>query len=177
MPDEQMVEVISHIAYDAVTLGASDKEAYFFSEQLGGGGTPKTLFETNMEDGGKFASNSGFRMLGLRIGVLPDLTVALAVALSKGFFQLFIGQKPYIELPIFAMSVGGGLFINSGDSSAGTTEYGMFGVPHQYSVAGLARPLTIDPGQVFSAKMTWPTAPTACKVYVGLDGELIRQIQ
>jgi len=176
MPEE-MVEVISHLAWDTVTLGATDLTASFFAEQLGGGSPAKTSLQTNMEDVGKFPANCAFRIHAFRIAFYPDVIAATVVKGMKGYVEFWISQKTYLESPIFFKCGGSGLFINSGDSSAGTTEYGQLGAPVQQSVYALKKPIPIEKGQNFAAKMTWGVAPTAMSILFGMDGELIRSIQ
>lgn len=170
-------EVVSHLAYDSGSPGASGVTLTLFSTPLGGGTTPKTYYSTNMSDSGKFPGTDWFRILSYRVWAAWDKTIANIVALMKGYVVLEIGSKPYLEAPIFVLCGGGGLKINAAASSAGTSEYAQFGNPTQLGVYTLPKPIDIPRGATFNVTFTWPTAPGDLVLWFGMDGELHRPIQ
>jgi len=171
-------EVVSHFAYDSGSPGATGLTLTLFTVPLGGGSTPKTLYETNMSDGGKFPTTDSFRVQALRLFLEPDATIAEVVAVGKGELVLEIGNKPYIELPLFSLNAGCGLHLTCGAATLSTVEVGAFGIADQGAVLPFGgRPLVVGEGQTFNVTLTWPVAPGDVTIWVGFDGELHRPIQ
>jgi len=163
--------------FDSGSAGAAGVNLTLFTVPRGSGTTPKTLYDTNMTESGKIAGWSEFVIRAMSIMGEPGLTPANIVSLSKGSFVLEIGNKPYVELPIFSISAASGLHINSGASSLGTNENGQFGEPHQKALYTLPQPIAIPENYSFNLKLVWPSAPGDLKFWFFLHGELSRPIQ
>lgn len=170
-------EKIFYPLYDSITLGAADLGATLFQSPVGQGG--KTLFDTNMRLAGQLQQPQTYDVLGLWVSALPGATAANVIALSKGTLILWVGSKPYHEVPLFFLTSGSGLSVQVAQSNAAVAAsiLANFGDPDARNLYTLEYPVGIETGEHFRAELTWPVAPGALKIYIGFEGTLGRAIQ
>jgi len=190
------VEIIGGMLWDTVQyVSAASVALQFFTA------TRATPDLSNMDTPSMLSNNKGFliRAVRFRVQQVPRATTRaadgavqtgaldnIAQLLNTGFFQLMIGAKPYIELPLW--------FVPSGDGIAGTifgdgdnpttgviADYATNGVPAPDNVLSLSQPLFIAPMVNFAVNLRWQAAITLVggntNLQVLFDGDLMRPVQ
>ena len=162
---------ITQELWDSITLGAADVEATLFTVPLGQAG--KTLYDTNMRQGGQLPRGWNFNIMALSFHVVADTAVSLAVALSKVTYELHVSDKVWNEGLLLTLPSGGGVSFDS-DGAIAATLATRFGTPVSNNLKQLSRAIPLKEAEGFRVDFRWPVAPTAVQLWFVLHGELQR---
>jgi hypothetical protein len=179
-PGGQVVkEVYGQPAYSSTFLtNTQAAAATLFSNVVGQGGL--TYLDTNMRVSGMLPS--GQSMLVKIIRVIPQynpLPADLINVMNNCFLTLYVGDKPYLYLPLAFIPAASGIFgFNVGNAASSISH----GTPDSRSNYVLAEPIEIPNMQTFRVEIQ-PVAPLAIntqgglRIWVMLDGPLARDVQ
>jgi hypothetical protein len=189
-------EIIGWSWWDTVTYvsGTTTALALFTS-------TRATVDLSNMEIAGQLAAPKAFFLRAVRFYIKQrPRSVARAAATNPqtgavdnasqlgntGVLLLTIGQKSYMQTPLWMLCAGGGAFgvialEGATADPGGAADFGQLGLPDPRAVFTLAKPLFIAPQINFRVDLSWPAAITLAggdtTVSVILDGDLVRPVQ
>lgn len=154
-----------------------------------------TVDLSNMEIPSQLAAPKAFFLRAIRFYVknVPwAAAVAVAAAqtgqasdiqllINTGVFQLTIGNKLYVQLPLWTLLSGGGVAGSAASGGAGFYDVASLGMPDNRAPYTLAKPLFIAPQINFIGNIIWPAAVVLVQgdtdITVALDGDLIRPVQ
>jgi len=162
---------ITQELWDSITLEAADVVATLFTVPKGQAG--KTLYETNMVQGGQLPKGYKYQIMALSWHVEADMAVADAVALSKGTYEVYVSDKVWAEGQFLTLGSGGGVTFDS-DGAAAAVLAVRFGTAMSNNLKQLSRAIPLDASEGFRVECRWPAAPTVLKFWFVLHGELQR---
>lgn len=105
----------------------------------------------------------------------------IAQLINTGVFTFSIGQKVYMEEPLWALTAGAGAhgaFAMQGAEAVGVvSDYGQNGIAAPGAINTI-EPIFIGPGSTFTATLVWPATITLAggdtPLCLALDGSLVR---
>jgi hypothetical protein len=115
-------------------------------------------------------------------GSLDDV----AQIINTGVFTLVIGNKTYLQEPLFCLTAGCGAFgelaLEGATADPGAiVDYAQNGIPDPRAVNTLPKPIFIGPQMNFNGAITWPAALTLAGGNTGLtvilEGDQLRPVQ
>lgn len=162
--------IITQELWDSITLEAADVQATLFTVPKGQAG--KTLYETNMIQGGQLPRGWEFQVMALSWHVEADKPLVSATALCKGTYELHVSDKIWSEGLLTTLPSGGGLTF---DSDFGAAMIAVrFGAANMRNLKQLSRAIPIKEAEGFRVEIRWPAAPDVAKFWFVLHGELQR---
>lgn len=191
------VEVIGGMLWDTVAfISAAVNRLTLFNAVRA---TPDL---SNMETAGMLTNNKGFLIRAIRFNLLQGpVTTAraatgnvqpggldnLAQVLNTGFLRFTVGNKPYVEFPLWAVPGGEGVFslmaVEGDTADPGIiVDLATNGPARANNGLILSQPLFLSPLVNFYAELQWPAAITFApaanlNVRLTLDGDLMRPAQ
>lgn len=176
------LEAIHQPLFDSASITASATIS-FFQNPAG-----RPAIETNLPTAGQLSWPKRFSIRALRQVAAPGLTLFTDFAsfLSKASYKVVVGEKQYLSIPAFLLTAGTGLeapFVTGAAApvapATGQT-YVNHGRPEQRNIYSLLHSIYIPPVQNFSVTLDIAsgfTAGTAFRLWLFLEGELLREIQ
>jgi len=161
--------VRTHVLWDSILLEAADVRARFF--QIPRGQAGKTKYHTNMVQAGQVPRGKTFEVLAIGWGFEPDTTALLAIALSKGHWELNVTDKVWAEGDMFFTPGGSNLHITTEPGALGVVVMPSAGFPTANNLWSLEYGITLGENESFSVDVEWPAAPTAVKMFFMLYGK------
>ena len=174
-----LLEHIQQPLYDRGTVLSTSTQLNFFQVPLGGGATPKTELDTNMDQGGSLPYPKNFEMHAIRLVNAYGASVANCASIYDGaWFRLFIGTKNYLVVNSFMLTAGVGLNgVIAGDTAVVSVVNGR---GDQRGIYVLAEPIDLIPQQNFRCELNMPTTLTLVSAGVNmsvyLDGFFKREV-
>ena len=163
--------IITQELWDSIALEAAAVEATLFTVPMGQAG--KTLYNTNMRQGGQLQKGWDFEIMALSWHVVPDKSIDDAVALSKGTYEVHVSDKVWAEGLLNTLPSGGGLAFNSDFGGPFTAV--RFGSPDSDNLKQLSRAIPLKAAEGFHVEFSWPAAPgEGLEFWFVLHGELQR---
>lgn len=161
--------------WDSITLEVAAVTATLFTVPKGQAG--KTIYETNLVQGGQVPLGQSFEVLAVGWNVLPDVAPVDVIALSKAYWELVVSEKMWAEGHLFDTGGGSGLFF-SGHAADLTPDMTVMstGAPVSNNLKQFDRAIPIQAGESFYVNVTWPVAPGVKKFWFKLHGRLTRAI-
>lgn len=110
----------------------------------------------------------------------------IALLTNTGVFNFTIGQKLYVQQPLWVLTAGagpaGGISAEGATADpGGVADFGQNGIADPRAVWTLSKPIFIKPQMSFTATMAWPAALTLAggntDIKILLDGDLLRSVQ
>lgn len=155
---------------------------------------------SNMEIANAFAAPKAFYMRAIRMFIKQrPRSIARAAStnpntgaldnvaqlINGGVFTLTIGNKLFVQEPIWALTAGGGatgIIALEGATAdpGGAIDYAQNGIADPRAVHTLLKPIFMQPQINFSGAMTWPAALTLTgnvDIQIVLEGDLLRPVQ
>jgi hypothetical protein len=179
-PNGQVVkEVYGQPVYSSVFLTNGQTAAStLFTQTVGQAGL--TYLDTNMRVAGMLPS--GQSMLVKIIRVIPQynpLAADLVNVMNNCFLTLFVGDKPYLYLPLAFIPAASGIF---GTNVANNAQNIAHGTPDSRSNYVMSEPIEIPNMQTFRVEIQPVAALTIAtagglRMWVMLDGPLARDVQ
>lgn len=176
------LEAIHQPLFDSASITASATIS-FFQNPAG-----RPAIETNLPTAGQLSWPKRFSIRALRQVAAPGLTLFTDFAsfLSKASYKVIVGEKQYLSIPAFLLTAGTGLesvFVTGAaapTAPANGQTYSNHGRPEQRNIYSLLHSIYIPPVQNFSVTLDIAsgfTAATAFRLWLFLEGELLREIQ
>lgn len=179
----QSLEVIDWTLYDTLNIanGGAQVSFRFFQQAIGQAGL--SLESTNMEIPGQLPA--GYKFVCQKIVATPVIGLTLTAAGAKdvvaitqrGRAQLFIGTRPYTQVPLVNL-IGGGLMGFAGAFDAATSL--AYVTPRTVVCGELEYGITIPANYSFSVAVDYDAAPVVAadiKLKIQMVGKLIRPRQ
>jgi hypothetical protein len=173
------LEAVHQPLYDSTTLTASTQVQLF-----GQGPAGRTLLDTNLQTSGQLSWPKRFSIRAIRqVTAVGNTPFADMVSLlARAYYQVVIGEKPYLTIPAFLLSAGTGLEAQTlvGATLGTASIVANHGRPEHRNIYSLLHSVFIPPVQNFAVNLTVNTgfSPSpALKLWVVLEGELLREIQ
>lgn len=165
--------IITQELWDNITLEVADVQATLFVIPKGMGG--KTLYDTNMVQGGQLPKGWSYNIMALSWHVEPDLVLAGAIALSKGTYELHVSDKVWAEGVLNTLCSGGGPTFDYEAAPVPVAETVVrFGTAMSNNLKQLSRAIPLKPSETFRVECRWPVAPGVKQFWFVLHGELQR---
>lgn len=145
-----------------------------------GGGTIKSIVDTNMDLAGQLPGGFGFQVNGFRLRFNWNVVTAdVIIAINASTFIFTVGQKDFLRLPACSLPSGSGVFVGgAGAITAGATS-GWPTLANNFGIKG--NPLVMGSTENFSATLNWSNGVQALSaamfVQIILDGFLGRPVQ
>jgi hypothetical protein len=176
------LEAIHQPLFDSASITASATISFFQNPA----GRPS--IETNLPTAGQLSWPKRFSIRALRQVAAPGLTLFTDFAsfLSKASYKVVVGEKQYLSIPAFLLTAGTGLeapYVTGAAAPAAPANgqtYVNHGRPEQRNIYSLLHSIYIPPVQNFSVTLDIAsgfTAGTAFRLWLFLEGELLREIQ
>lgn len=176
------LEAIHQPLFDSALITASATIS-FFQNPAG-----RPAIETNLPTAGQLSWPKRFSIRALRQVAAPGLTLFtdFAAFLAKASYKVVVGEKQYLSIPAFLLTAGTGLeaaFVTGAAAPAAPANgqtYSNHGRPEQRNIYSLLHSIYIPPVQNFSVTLDIAsgfTASTAFRLWLFLEGELLREIQ
>ncbi len=174
------LEILDWVLYDTLrpATGGTVTSFRFFQQAVGNGGI--SLETTNMEIPGQLPAGYKFVCQKITAKVREATTLVSAdvidmhALLERGRAELFIGTRPYFQIPMDVLSGGG---LHGWDGAAATVAYA---APRTVINGELAYSPVIPANYSFSVLVNYDAAPTLAKttdLQIRLVGKLIRPRQ
>lgn len=160
--------------WDSITPGAAAVAVTLFTVPKGQ--AAKTIYETNLVQGGQVPLGQAFEVMAVGWNVLPDVAPADAIALSKAYWELIISDKMWAEGHLFDTGGGSGLHYTGAAGSLSVDDIMTTGFPVGNNLKQFDRAIPIQAGESFYVNITWPVAPGEKKFWFKLHGRLRRSI-
>lgn len=194
-PDQ--VEAIKASLYDTQTYVAAGQTQLSFFQTPKGGSSGKTLQETNMTFAGALPAPQSFLVRSIELYFFPAAATSATGAVvadnwndtvkfyQKGWLELFIGSKPYLdEAPLIKFPARTGI-TGVGALSDTTTAAAARVTKIDYAtgageVYDMVPPILLVPTQNFVVTLNWPTAVAItadARVVCSMQGILYRNSQ
>jgi len=194
------IEAIGNSLYDDNTYAqAGQAKLQFFLVPIGGGATPKTLGNTNMDVSGMLPAGKAFLVQGVELAFYPTAAISAVGALTTDAFlndvysfgtqqawlDFFVGSKSYLQdgpLAKFPPFNGISGFASQSDTTTAAasrlsiTAYGTW-AGHVYMMAS---PVLLTPNQNFNVSLNFNTVTAisaTARVVCTLRGTLYRLSQ
>ena len=162
--------IITQELWDSIALEAAATEATLFTVPMGQAG--KTLYNTNMRQGGQLQKGWSFSIMALSWHVVPDKAIDDVMALSKGTYEVHVSDKVWASGLLTTLPSGGGLAF-SGDF--GPAYAIRLGSPDSDNLKQLSRAIPLKAAEGFHVEFSWPAAPgEGLEFWFVLHGELQR---
>lgn len=145
-----------------------------------GGGTVKSLVDTNMDLAGQLAAGFAFQVNGFRM-MFPWNVVSLdvGIAINAATFRFVVGQKDFLRLPARSLPSGSGVWVPQPTANLIGATSGWPHLGNNYGIKG--KPLILSATENFSASLNWfngvQAISAATFVTIVLDGYLGRPVQ
>lgn len=165
--------------YDSRIIASGSAIPYQYFVQVVGStedGVQKTKFETNNDVSGAIPNQQAFKVMAIGISLwesLSSVSIANAENLITGaraIFTLTVQRDVLIEIPLFKLTSGHGIFGNPAD----TFSIGMPMPSAMYKL--LPRPITIPALKPYGVTIDYKTAPVVIgtiRLFVFLEGIFI----
>jgi hypothetical protein len=109
----------------------------------------------------------------------------VAQLINTGHFELTVGNKSYLQVPLWMLTSGGGasgiIALQGATADPGAAiDYAQNGIADPRAVYSLTRPIFIEPQINFFGTLAWPAAVTLTgdhTLCIALDGDIVRQVQ
>lgn len=149
--DPNKLDIQDDGLYDTVTLATgatvNQNATSFFTNVKASSG--KTLADTNLQRDSELADPEMFAIRAISLHFDSNIALADLQAIFKLFaFQLTVGKKPLLTVPLYRFPAGGGI---AGITTATSTTVLQNGEPTFQSFRALAVPIVIPPGVNFFA--------------------------
>jgi len=165
--------IITQELWDNTTLEVADLQATLFVTPKGQAG--KTLYDTNMVQGGQLPKGWRYQIMALSWHVEPDMPLAGAIALSKGTYELHISNKIWAEGVLNTLCSGGGPTFDYNAAPIPVAEIVVrMGTAMSNNLKQLSRAIPLSPSEAFRVEFRWAVAPGVKKFWFVLHGELQR---
>jgi hypothetical protein len=179
------LEVIDWILYDTLTIANAGVQVSFrfFQQAIGQGGI--SLEKTNMEIPGQLPA--GYRFVCQKVIAVPKQGLTLTIASAKdavaitqrGRAQLFIGTRPYLQVPL--QDLIGGTMNGFAATAVGATTLEMAYVAPRTVVSGELEYAPVLPANFsFSLLVEYDAAPVVAAnldLQIQMVGKLVRPMQ
>jgi hypothetical protein len=176
------LEAIHQPLFDSASITGSATIS-FFQNPAG-----RPAIETNLPTAGQLSWPKRFSIRALRQVAAPGLTLFTDFAnfLAKASYKVIVGEKQYLSIPAFLLTAGTGIeeVLVTGAAApilpANGQTYVNHGRPEQRNIYSLLHSIYIPPVQNFSVTLDIAssyTAATAFRLWLFLEGELLREIQ
>lgn len=160
--------------WDSITPGAAAVNATLFTVPKGQAG--KTIYETNLVQGGQVPLGQSFEVMAVGWNVLADVASADVIALSKAYWELIISDKMWAEGHLFDTGGGSSIHYTGAAGSLSVDDMTSTGFPVGNNLKQFDRLIPIQAGESFYVNVTWPVAPGEKKFWFKLHGRLTRSI-
>lgn len=166
--------VITHCLWDSDTPAAGVADVTLFTEARGAG--TRTKYDSNMVQAGTLPKRNFMTVMAVGWWWEPDMSLANAIALSKGYYEIWVSDKVMNEGLLMQLPGGSGLWA-AFDNLAAATELVNPGQPDARNLLSLSRSFKISENESFEVRLRWGTAPNpGQRFWFGLFGELQRPL-
>lgn len=187
-------EVVDWSYWDSEAISAAATEAIFFEDNTG-----KSRYQSNMRLSGQIPSPQFFGISTITFGledqahtvasVSANILTVLIGMLEDSRLDFELGNKPVLEIPLFYVPAGGGIYGNGlndqDDGAAAALSIDLIasnGAPGWMSRQVLKKMLVLTPNEDFRLRVTWGHGVDVAglstpRIFMGLHGVLFRSVQ
>lgn len=176
------LEAIHQPLFDSANITASASVS-FFQNPAG-----RPAIETNLTTAGQLSWPKRFSIRALRQVAAPGIAIYTDFAqfLARASYTVRVGEKNYLQLPAFLLTAGTGVeatFLAGAAAPLAPANGQTFfnhGRPEQRNIYSLLHSIYLPPVQNFAVTLDIAagfTASVAFRLWIFLEGELLREIQ